>query len=72
MIIGTYPILDELYSSSVDDVSNGNSTRTDAYLANAPTLEICRYPSNLSLNGSDLPPYPDTGINWKLLSLEVL
>lgn len=60
VIIGTYPILDELYSA--DDRSNERSDIcSESYLPNAPSLEVCRYPSNLSLTLSDLPPYPEEG-----------
>lgn len=71
VIIGTYPILDELYSTSTDDRSNERSDIcSDSYLPNAPSPELCRYPSNLSLSLTELPPYPDEGRRYLFLFYE--
>ncbi len=56
VFIGTYPILDELYSDEAVDNQQAINVAIDSYVPNAPSLQ-----STLSLNSTDLPPYPDTG-----------
>lgn len=62
VIIGTYPILDEYYSASVNNGQSSNMSPT-SFHPNAPPLVLCRSrnPSNLDINLSELPPYPDSG-----------
>lgn len=57
VVVGTYPISNELYSSSMD----GNETSQTTFLSTAPPLGEYLSASNTNINSSDLPPYPDAG-----------
>ncbi|XP_037035006.1 arrestin domain-containing protein 1-like [Bradysia coprophila] len=59
IIIGTYPITDELYSASVSGVITEQPSRSDVAESSVPRTPLRRYPSNISVNSTDLPPYPD-------------
>lgn len=54
VVIGTYPISNELYASS-----NENRTSQNSSLATAPPLSNFLSTSNGSVNTPNLPPYPD-------------
>lgn len=57
VIIGTYPISNELYSTANEASRNVNQTTSLT-----PSLGEYLNLSNSSINSSDLPPYPDTGM----------
>ncbi|KAG4071526.1 hypothetical protein HA402_011680 [Bradysia odoriphaga] len=59
VIIGTYPITDELYSASVSGVTNEQPSSSVVAESSVPRSPLRRYPSNISVNSTDLPPYPD-------------
>lgn len=58
VVIGTYPISNELYASSN---AAQNRTSQNSSLATAPPLNNFLSTSNGSVNTPNLPPYPDEG-----------
>lgn len=60
VVIGTYPILDELYSEP-QAAENNENPFSDSYLATAPHENSSQRPSSADLDSTQLPPYPESG-----------